>query len=90
MNQVTVNAAPISRRAARGWARRVGVGMASLMVSGMTFAAGTAAAAGPDLTSLTTAVDFSTVITAILAVGAGMVGLALAVMGVRKVVHFLK
>lgn len=44
-----------------------------------------AAAAAPVLTSLTEAIDTSTLLTAILAVGALMIGVALTVLAVRKV-----
>lgn len=49
-----------------------------------------AQATGPDFTTLTGAIDVSTTITAILAVGALMVGVALAVMGVRKIISMSK
>jgi hypothetical protein len=47
-------------------------------------------AAGPDLTALTTAVDFGTVTTAILAVGALIVVPYLAFKGVKIVVRAVK
>lgn len=49
-----------------------------------------AQATGPDFTTLTDAVDVSTTITAILSVGALMVGVALVVMGVRKIISMSK
>lgn len=49
-----------------------------------------AQATGPDLSSLTGAISVDPVISAILAVGTIMVGLALAVLGVRKVTKMIR
>lgn len=67
-------------------ALKLAVVPASLVASAPAFAAAT----GPDFTTLTSAIDVSTTITAILAVGALMVGVALAVMGVRKIISMSK
>ena len=45
-----------------------------------------AQATGPDFSALTGAIDFTTVQTALLSVGALVVGLALVTMGIRKIV----
>lgn len=45
---------------------------------------------GPDYSSLTEAIDFSTTTTAILAVGALAVGLALVTVGIRKILRMVK
>lgn len=47
-------------------------------------------AAGPDLTSLTAAVDLSTVTAAIVAVAALMVTVVVARWGVRKIIGFFR
>lgn len=47
-------------------------------------------AAGPDLSSLTAAVDFGTVTTAILAIGALVAGLFLAIRGVKTILPMIK
>jgi hypothetical protein len=49
-----------------------------------------AEAAGPDLTSLTTAVDFGTVTTAILAVSAAIIVVYIAWKGAKMVIHAVK
>lgn len=48
------------------------------------------AATGPDLTSLTSSISVGTVITAVLAVGATMVGLYLAIKGAKVVLGMVK
>jgi hypothetical protein len=52
--------------------------------------AGSAFAAGPDLSTLSAAVDFGTVVTAVLAVGAAIVGVYLAWKGVKIVIGAVK
>ncbi len=47
-------------------------------------------AAGPDFTTLTTAVDFSTVITAVLAVAALLAAVYVAMKGARLVLGFIR
>lgn len=47
-------------------------------------------AAGPDFTSLTSAVDVSTVTTAILAVAALMINVVIARWGARKIIGFFR
>lgn len=49
-----------------------------------------AAATPPDYSTLTGAVDFSSTQTAILSVGALAVGLALVVVGIRKILRMIK
>jgi Inovirus Coat protein B len=52
--------------------------------------AGSAFAAGPDITSLTSAVDFGTVTAGVLSVGALAVGLYLAIKGAKIVIRMVK
>lgn len=52
--------------------------------------AGSAFAAGPDISSLTASVDFGTVTTGVLAVGALAVGLYLAIKGAKIVIRMVK
>lgn len=52
--------------------------------------AGSAFAAGPDISSLTSSVDFGTVTTGVLAVGALAVGLYLAIKGAKIVIRMVK
>lgn len=47
-------------------------------------------AAGPDLTSMTTAVDFGTVTTAILAVGASLIVVYIAFKGVKMLISAVR
>lgn len=47
-------------------------------------------ATGPDLTSLTTAVDFGTVTTALLGVAAAIIGVYIAWKGAKMVLHAVK
>ena len=47
-------------------------------------------AAGPDLTTLTSAIDFGTVTTAVLAVGASIVGVYLAWKGAKILIGAVK
>ncbi|PHK28013.1 hypothetical protein VF14_35410 [Nostoc linckia z18] len=47
-------------------------------------------ATGPDYSALTGAVDFSSTTAAILSVGALVIGVALATMGVRKIVSLVR
>lgn len=49
-----------------------------------------AMAAGPDLTALTDAVDFGTVITAILAIAALVAGVYVAISGAKKVIAAIR
>lgn len=66
--------------------------LASAVLTGLSvssaFAAGTAT--GPDYTTLTSGFDWGTTIAAIMAIGAGGVGLVLAMVGLRKVFSFVK
>ncbi|MGO5000234.1 hypothetical protein [Oceanisphaera sp. W20_SRM_FM3] len=63
-------------------------GTAGLFMSASVMAQ--AAATGPDLTALTDAVDFSTVITAILAVAASLMGLYMAWKGAQFVIRAVR
>jgi len=58
--------------------------LAPLAVTGSAFAA------GPDISSLTSSVDFATVITGVLSVGALAVGLYLAIKGAKIVIRMVK
>lgn len=58
----------------------------ALAVIGSSAAAGSALAAGPDMTSLTTAVDFGTVTTAVLGVAAAVIVVYIAWKGAKLVV----
>ena len=49
-----------------------------------------AGATGPDYSTLTAAVDFGTTITAILAIGALAVGIALVVVGIKKILRMIR
>ena len=53
-------------------------------------AATAASAAGPDYTTLTTGVDFSSVITAIMAIAVVLMGLYVARSGVKFVINMVK
>lgn len=69
--------------------------IASAIVTGLSvssaFAAGTPGApAGPDYTALTNGFDWTSTTAAIMTVGAGAVALTLAIVGVRKVFHFVR
>jgi len=59
---------------------------AAALVASPALAAGT----GPDYTALTGAIDMTSTTTAILAVGALVIGVSLAVMGVRKVISLVR
>lgn len=63
------------------------VGLAAL---GLSFASLPAVAAPPDLTSLTTAVDFSTVTTAVLAVAAALIVVYIAWKGAKMVISAVR
>lgn len=56
----------------------------------MGLALGSAYAVGPDFSTLTTDIDFSTVSTAVLAVAALMVVPKVAAWGARKVIGFIR
>lgn len=64
----------------------VGVGSLALLLPGLAFAAGT----GPDFTVLTSGVDFTTTIAAVLAIFAAVAGLDLAWAGGRKILHAIR
>lgn len=64
--------------------------IASLAVVPAALAASSALAAPPDFTALTGGVDVSTTVAAVLSVGAVIVGISLAVMGVRKVIGMVR
>lgn len=51
-----------------------------------SFAVGT----GPDFTQLTSQIDMSTTITAVMGIGVGVMGLLLAIKGVKIVWHMFK
>lgn len=58
----------------------------AIAMSGSALAAGT----GPDFSSLTSSVDFGTVITAILAISATLMGVYIAIKGAKTVVGMIK
>lgn len=60
----------------------------SAVLSG--FSVSSAFAAGPDYTTLTDGIDWTSTIAAIMAVGVGAVGLLLAMIGLKKVFQFVK
>lgn len=62
----------------------------SLVAVALVSAASIAGAAGPDFSSLTSAVDLSTVGTAILAIAALLVVPKVVVLGARKVLAFIR
>ena len=69
--------------------------IASAVLTGLSvssaFAAGTpGTAVGPDYTVLTNGFDWGTTVAAVMAIGAGAVGLVLAIVGMRKVFQFVR
>jgi hypothetical protein len=66
------------------------VGATVLATLGLFGMAGSAIAAGPDLTSLTTAVDFGTVTTAVLSVAAALIVVYIAWKGAQLVLAAVK
>lgn len=52
------------------------------------FAAGEAS--GPDFSSLTNSISFTTVIAGIMTIAAGVMGLRLAIVGARKIIAFVR
>ncbi len=61
-----------------------------LMVIGAVALSGSALAAGPDLTPLTTTVDMDTTIAAVLAIAATLAGLFVAIRGAKTVIGMIK
>ncbi|EBR4270928.1 hypothetical protein HG772_000229 [Salmonella enterica] len=45
---------------------------------------------GPDFTSLTSNISFSSVIAGVMAIAAGIMGLKLAIVGARKILAFMR
>ncbi|MBU9542855.1 major capsid protein [Burkholderia multivorans] len=64
--------------------QKLAIGAGALTVAGSSFAA------GPDFTSLTTAVDFSTAITSVLAVGANVALVYVAIKGFKLIMGAIK
>lgn len=64
--------------------------LVALTALGLSFASLPAMAAPPDLTSLTTAVDFSTVTTAVLAVAAALIVVYIAWKGAKMVLSAVR
>ncbi|NDI84619.1 hypothetical protein [Undibacterium crateris] len=62
----------------------------AIAVSSLTFAGSAQAAGGPDLSSLTGAVDMTSTITAVLAISATLAGLFVAIRGAKTVVGMIK
>lgn len=75
--------------ASSGFAKKAVGGLVLAASSGVALAQ-TGAAAGPDLTPLTSSISMGSVITAIMAVAASLVGLYLAIMGTKRVLTFIK
>jgi hypothetical protein len=68
-------------------AKKIGAALVVAAASPMAFAVD---ATGPDLTSLTSSISMGTVITAVLAVAATMVGLYLAIKGAKTVLGMIR
>jgi hypothetical protein len=66
--------------------KKAGAALAVVAASPAAFAVDT----GPDLSSLTSSISVGTVVTAVLAVGATMVGLYLAIKGAKTVLAMVK
>jgi hypothetical protein len=75
--------------ASSGFAKKAVGGLVLAASSGVALAQ-TTAPAGPDLTSLTSSVSMGTVITAVLAVAAAMVGLHLTIKGAKIVLGMIR
>lgn len=60
----------------------------SVACAAPVFAAGTGSSV--DFSSLTSSISFSSVVTGVLAIAAGIMGLKLAIVGARKIIAFLK
>ena len=63
---------------------------ASIVAAPLAIGAGLASATGTDFTTLTAAVDFSTVVTAVIAIGAIIMVPKVAVWGTRKVLAMVR
>jgi hypothetical protein len=61
-----------------------------LVLVGAIVVSGSALAAGPDLTPLTSAIDFSTVITAVLAISGLLASVYVAIKGAKTVLGMIK
>ncbi|MFZ6864692.1 hypothetical protein ACO0K7_18875 [Undibacterium sp. Ji67W] len=66
------------------------VALVVTVASSAVFAGAAHAAGGPDLTSLTSSVDFSTVVTAVLAISATLMGVYVAIKGAKTVISMVK
>ncbi|QDI87442.1 hypothetical protein E4L41_20960 [Salmonella enterica subsp. enterica serovar Javiana] len=66
--------------------------IASAIVTGLSVSSAFAADAGtgPDYTTLTNGFDWTSTIAAVMTIGAGAVGLVLAIVGMRKVFQFVR
>lgn len=69
--------------------KKIGGAVVAVAVAAVSSSA-MAAGAGPDLSGLTSQVDVGTVITAVLAIGATLAGLYLAMSGAKKVLSMIK
>ncbi|EHQ4622615.1 hypothetical protein KQ096_005323 [Salmonella enterica] len=63
--------------------------IASAVLTGVSVSSAFAAT-GPDYTTLTDGFDWTTTIAAVMTIGAGAVGLVLAIVGMRKVFQFVR
>ncbi|MBM5573656.1 hypothetical protein [Deefgea sp. CFH1-16] len=66
--------------------KKAGLLVIAAVLAPVTFAAGT----GPDLTALTSAVDFGTVITALLAIAGMLAGVYITIKGAKIVIGMIK
>ncbi|ECG7225688.1 hypothetical protein KQ096_002995 [Salmonella enterica] len=64
--------------------------IASAVLTGVSVSSAFAAGTGPDYTTLTDGFDWTTTIAAVMTIGAGAVGLVLAIVGMRKVFQFVR
>ncbi|AXC69231.1 hypothetical protein DOE63_29880 [Salmonella enterica subsp. diarizonae serovar 59:z10:-] len=65
--------------------------VASAVITGLSVSSAFAdIGTGPDYTTLTNGFDWGTTVAAVMAIGAGAVGLVLAIVGMRKVFQFVR
>ncbi|ELG3530562.1 hypothetical protein RN068_000259 [Salmonella enterica] len=61
-----------------------------VVLTGLSVSSAFAAGTGPDYTTLTDGVDWTSTIAAIMAIGAGAIGIVLAMVGLRKVIQTVR
>ncbi|ECI5748700.1 hypothetical protein D5P88_22340 [Salmonella enterica subsp. enterica] len=64
--------------------------MSSAALAGLSASSVFAAGTGPDYTTISSSVDFSSTVSAVMAVGSGAIVLLLAMVGLKKVFVFVK